>query len=141
MPELNPIRIYDSHYRGICTSERGEQIGAMDWVKLHHPDRAPLVFHVPNESKGKVQHQVIRKRQGVLKGVVDIVDVGGTDIWRCGIFEMKRLDSEQCSISKEQKKFMAAAAEKGCFVAVCYGRDQFILAYLDFLSLSPLQSP
>lgn len=138
--ELNPVRVYDSHYRGPCTSERGEQIGAIQWIEAHHPDRFPLVFHPANEQKAKVQFMELRRREGVKPGVSDIIDLGGTSIWRAGVFEMKRLDRIKSKTSRDQHLFLATAADNGCFSAICYGRDQFILAYLDFLSLSPLQS-
>jgi len=129
-----PIRIYDSNYRGECTSERGEQIGAIQWVAEHYPDRFPLVFHPANEQKAKVQFMELRRREGVKAGVSDIIDLGGTDIWRAGVFEMKRLDKRKSKTSADQQRFLGNAAAAGCFVAITYGRDQFILAYLDFLS-------
>ena len=139
--ELNPVRIYDSHYRGACTSERGEQISCMEWLRIYAPDRFDLIFHCPNETKGNIQHGDMRRRQGVKSGVPDIFDARGTRHWRSGMFELKRLDKSKSAISKQQMDFLAAGAESGSFCAICYGAEEFKKAYLDFLSLSPLQSP
>lgn len=138
--ELNPVRIYDSHYRGACTSERGEQISCMEWLREYYPDRFSLIFHCPNETNGNIQHGEMRRRQGVKSGVPDIFDAGGTDTWRSGMFELKRLDKSKTKTSKEQKDFLANGASAGSFCAICYGAEEFKKAYLDFLSLSPLQS-
>lgn len=120
------IHIYDSHYRGACPSERVEQINAMTWQAYHYPDRAPLCLHVPNESKGTAAHHHLRQKEGVKPGVPDIIDLSCSVP---GLFEMKRLDRTKSALSRHQKDFLASADAQGHFVAVCYGAENFKLAY------------
>lgn len=120
------IHIYDSHYRGECRSERCEQIDAMTWQAFNYSDRAPLCFHVANEARGTAAHHHLRQKQGVKPGVPDIIDLSCSVP---GLFEMKRLDRTKSSVSRHQKSFLASADAKGHFVAICYGYEQFQLAY------------
>lgn len=126
------IRIYDSNYRGQCPSERVEQINAMSWLSVHHADRYDLVCHVPNETRGAALHHAIRAKEGVKPGIPDILDLGGPIL---GMFEMKRLDRTKSSVSADQKRILAAGSAAGAFVAICYGAEQFKLAYADYVAL------
>ena len=124
------IRIYDSGYRGDCRSERCEQIDAIGWLKHNYPDRWPLIFHCPGETKASPQHMQMRAKEGVKAGPPDIIDLGGI----VGLFELKRVDRTKSKVSKEQKEFLLAGAECGHFAAIVYGFEQFKLAYADYLS-------
>ena len=59
----------------------------------------------------------------------DLIDLGGV----VGLFELKRLDRTKSKVSAEQKTFMQASADAGHFCAICYGFEQFKLAYADYL--------
>lgn len=124
------IRVYDSHYRGPCNTERGEHISCMSWLELHYPERWPLIFHAANETKGTAQHMVMRRRMGVKPGVSDIIDIGGP----VGAFELKRQDRTRSSVSAAQRDFLTANALAGGFSAVCYGYECFRLAFIDYVS-------
>lgn len=124
------IRIYDSGYRGACRTERCEQIDAMSWQEFNYPDRAPLCFHPANESRGTAAHHQLRRKEGVKAGVSDIIDLSGSVP---GVFEMKRRDRTKSKLSGVQKDFLEASAARGHFVAICYGADQFALAYADYV--------
>jgi len=124
------IRIYDSGYRGDCRSERCEQIDAIGWLKHNYPDRWPLIFHCPGETKASPQHMQMRAKEGVRAGVPDIIDLGGV----VGLFELKRLDSKKSKVSPEQKLFLTNGAKAGHFSAIVYGFEQFRLAYADYLA-------
>jgi hypothetical protein len=124
------IRIYDSGYRGDCRTERCEQIDCISWLKHNYPDRWPLIFHCPGETKASPQHMQMRAKEGVKAGPPDIIDLGGV----VGLFELKRLDRAKSTVSKEQKDFLRAGAEQGHFAVICYGFEQFKLAYADYLT-------
>lgn len=128
------VRIYDSGYRGDCRTERPEQIDSATWLKVHHADRWPLIFHVPNETKGKGNHLMTREKEGVKSGVSDIIDFGACR----GAFELKRCDKSKCKVSKEQREFLEAVADSGGFAAICYGFEQFKIAYNDYLEFCRL---
>jgi hypothetical protein len=131
------IRIYDSGYRGDCRKEEYEQIDCASWLQYNHPDRWPLIWHVPNEltvdkkKPGWAQHLAKRQKMGVKNGVSDIIDFGAIR----GAFELKRLDRSQSSpVTKDQRAFLKAADESGGFAAIVYGFEQFKLAYADYLA-------
>ena len=123
------IRIYDSGYRGDCKKEYCEQIDAIGWLEKNHPDRWPLIFHPANELRAAPQHMQRRKKMGVQPGTADIIDFGAVR----GAFELKVADSKQAKASKDQVNFLLAVDASGGFAAVCYGFEQFKLAYADFL--------
>lgn len=123
------IRIYDSHYRGECRREEYEQIDCASWLEFNHADRWPLIFHVANEIRANPQYMQRRKKEGVKPGVSDLIDFGAVR----GAFELKRLDKSKCKVSKEQRGFLEATAASGGFAAICYGFEQFKLAYSDYL--------
>ncbi len=125
------IQIYDSGFRGRCRTERCEQIDCMGWLEKNHPDRWPLIFHVPNETRGTASHMQMRKKEGVKAGVSDIIDFSAVR----GAFELKRLDRTQSRVTKEQRDFLQQVADSGGFAAICYGFEQFRLAYSDYLRL------
>jgi len=123
------IHTYDSHYRGDCRAERMEQIDSISWLKYNYPHRFGLVFHCPGETKAKAQYMQMRAKEGVRAGVPDIIDLGSV----VGLFELKRLDYTKSKVSAEQRAFLQTAADAGHFAAICYGFEQFKLAYADYL--------
>lgn len=129
------IRIYDPNYRGECRQEWADQIDCMSWLEVNHPDRFPLCFHTPNEVKASAQYMQKRQKMGVKPGVADIIDMGVVR----GAFELKRLDKSICAVSKAQRDFLKAVDESGGFAAICYGFEQFKLAYADYLDFVRLR--
>lgn len=123
------IRIYDSGYRGECPSEMAEQINCMGYLEKHHPDRWPLIFHYPAETKAKAQYMAIRRKLGVKSGIPDIIDFGSIR----GAFELKRQDRTKSKVSKEQMAFLEAVDASGGFAAIVYGFPQMMLAYSEYL--------
>lgn len=123
------IRTYDSHYRGECRKEELEQIDCASWLQHNHPDRWPLCYHVPNETKATAHYMQKRQKMGVKSGVSDIIDFGLVR----GAFELKRLDRTKSTVSKEQREFLTGVDESGGFAAICYGFVEFKNAYTDFL--------
>lgn len=123
------IHTYDPNHRGPCRSERCEQIDSMGWLEKHFPERWPLIWHTPGETRASPQHMQMRAKEGVKAGVSDIVDFGLVR----GAFELKRCDRTKCKVSAEQRAFLRAVDDSGGFSAICYGFEQFKLAYADFL--------
>ena len=128
------IRIYDSGFRGKCRTERAEQIDCISWLAYNYPAEFALSWHTPNESSGNAFHHSLRVKEGVKAGVPDIIHIGGTDVWRAGLFELKRLDRTKSRLSDEQRAFLSSADERGCFAAVCYGFENFKIAWTEYLS-------
>jgi hypothetical protein len=124
------IRIYDSGYRGECSTEMVEQINVMGWLEKNHPDRWPLIFHYPAETKAKAQYMAIRRKCGVKAGISDIIDFGEIR----GAFELKRQDRTKSSVSKEQRAFLESVDVSGGFAAIVFGYSSFLLAYSDYIN-------
>lgn len=132
------IRTYDSGYRGECSSETVEQINSMGWLEKNYPYRWPLIFHCPNEvtvdkkKPGWANHLLMRKKKGVRPGVPDIIDFGAIR----GAFELKRKDRKAKGVktTAEQREFLEAVAASGGFAAICYGAEEFKLAYADYIN-------
>lgn len=124
------IRTYGGDYRGDCRREEYEQIDCASWLQYNHPERWPLIFHVPNETKATASYMQKRQKMGVKPGVSDIIDFGAIR----GAFELKRADRTKCSVSKEQRAFLQAVDETGGFAAICYGFEAFKVAYTDYLA-------
>lgn len=127
------IHIYDSNYRGECSSETVEQINCMGYLEKNFPERWPLIYHVPNETTvdkkkpGWAMHLDKRKKMGVKSGVSDIFDINDWPIFIC---ELKRKDGGR--LSADQREFLTAADARGCWVCVATGYEQFLLAYSDY---------
>lgn len=123
------IRIYDSGYRGDCRIETAEQIDCASWLQFNHAGRWSLIWHTPNEQKATASYMQKRQKMGVKSGVSDIIDFGAVR----GAFELKRCDKSKCKVSKEQREFLEAVDASGGFAAICYGFEQFKIAYSDYL--------
>lgn len=126
---MSVVRVYDSGFRGQCRQEWAEQIDSAGWLEFNHPERWPLCFHVANEIRANPQYMQKRKKMGVNPGVADMIDFGQVR----GAFELKRCDRKKCKVSSDQREFLQAVADTGGFAAICYGFEQFKLAYADYL--------
>ena len=112
-------------------SERGEHLSCASWLQVNHPDRWQWIFHCPNEGVRKVQHRAMLASMGVKPGVPDLIDLDGTR-GVIGMFELKKRDKKSRP-TKEQNVFLLNNAQAGGFSAVCWGFDQFVIAYSDYL--------
>lgn len=128
------IRIYDGSFRGDCRVEIIEQIDCASWLQFNHPERWPLIWHTPNETRATASYMQKRQKIGVKSGVSDIIDFGACR----GAFELKRCDKSKCKVSKEQREFLEAVDASGGFAAICYGFEQFKIAYNDYLEFCRL---
>lgn len=124
------VRVYKAkHATG--KAEELEQIDAYQWFKYQYPDLVLAMFHVVNEQRASVQFQNKLNQMGRLKGVPDLILLHPCNGYPYALFELKR--REKGVVSKEQKAFLNHHAEKGAFVCVCFGAEQFKLAVRDYL--------
>ena len=119
--------------RGPVRSERGEQIAAMSWLEVFHPEHWALSFHAANESRGTKSHHQLRAKEGVKAGIPDIIHLGGSGRYRVGMFEMKRQDRTKSKVTADQKRILELAEASGAFCAICYGFEAFKMAFADYL--------
>ena len=116
------FKVFDSGYRGNCVKENAEQKQVFAWLKVNYPE--VIAFSVPNEN----QHRMVQ--YGVISGVPDIIVLykGHT-----GFFEMKRKDKTKSRLSQKQTCMLEKLAEHGYYSCVCYGYEQFKIAFEDFM--------
>lgn len=112
-------------------SERGEHLSCAAWLKEFHADRWQWVFHCPNESRARPQYRAMLASMGVKPGIPDLIDLDGQR-GIIGMFELKRRD-KKARPTKEQNVFLLNNAQAGGFSAVCWGYEQFVIAYSDYL--------
>lgn len=115
-------------------TEAQHQTALFDWWALVHrkyglPECA--LIHIPNEGKRSVRAALALKRQGMRKGVSDILLCAHSGEWHGLWIELKRRGG---AVSSEQREFLAAMRDCGYDGAVCYGWEQardMIVDYLD----------
>ena len=127
------IEIYDSGYRGKCRHEDSEHIDCVAWVRHHHPALAALLLHPANESMIPVQYRSKLSKMGLLTGASDLILLVPSSRHPYALFELKRCDRTKSRVSTAQHDVLQAADAVGAFSSVCYGFDQFKLAFTDYI--------
>jgi hypothetical protein len=128
-----PFKTYDSGYRGACRKEDAEQIDCVAWVRHHYQAMAKLLMHPPNESKVPVQYRAQLSKMGILPGASDLILLYPASGHPYALFELKRCDRTKSRLSAAQRGVLDAADAVGAFASVCYGFDQFKLAFIDYI--------
>jgi hypothetical protein len=113
-------------------TESNEQIAAMDWLRLQHPEVALHTMHIGNERKATYYAGYIMKRMGVLRGASDLFIA-----WPCreyhGLFiEVKSLTGKP---TPEQRDFIGRMVLKGYYGCFCYGAEEIIQVITWYLNL------
>ena len=109
------------------------QIRFVKWFRVTYPDFAYLMFHPHNEGNAFTrQQQIIANREGVTKGVSDLVFLIPTQDYHFLTIELK--NGTKGSQSKEQKMFQRYVEAIGgkYFVARTFeGAVDFVTRYMD----------
>lgn len=113
-------------------SESNEQIAAMDWLRLQHPDIALHTLHIGNERKTSFYAGYMMKRMGVLKGASDLFVAFPIDKYHGLFIEVKSLKGK---LTVEQKLFIERMNSAGYYACVCYGADEIIQIISWYLKL------
>ena len=112
-----------------CPLEETEQITFVNWLSTNHPQHRMLMTHAKNEGKRtKIQADKDRA-MGMNKGTSDIIIIHRIPF----ICELKRSDPSKGRPSKEQLQYLQAAHQAGAFACLCYGHEQVIRAFNDWL--------
>lgn len=129
------ILVYKQEFQPeLCPHEAVEQINAISHLREHYPQYAPLSFHPTNEGQIPVQYRVDLIKQGLLKGISDIVVMKASATFPAGLFEMKRASVKMSTaISPEQRQILQLAEMDGKFACVCYGALAFRQAINDYI--------
>ncbi len=112
--------------------ESSDQIAALDWLRLQHPEVALHTMHIGNERKTTPQMGAILKRMGVLKGVSDLFIAWPNGVYHGLFIEVK---SKTGKVTPEQIAFTNRMKLKGYFACVCFGVDEIIKTITWYLKL------
>lgn len=117
--------------------EHDEQVAVIDWCDgPDSPDGADEIFAIPNggyrgdSAMAKIVGARLR-REGVRKGVVDLMLPVARGKYHGAFIEMKRRKGEEAT--KDQKAFLKRMKANGYFTAVCKGSDAAIKIIGDYL--------
>lgn len=104
-------------------TESGEQIAAMDWLRLQHPKLAEYTMHIGNERKSSVYMGAIMKKMGVLKGASDLFMAWPSRGFHGLFIEVK---SKTGRPTPEQNEFIDRMNGVGYHACICRGADEII---------------
>ena len=127
MAESSGVVVKKSH------TESNEQIAAMDWLRLQHPEVAEHTMHIGNERKASYYMGYIMKRMGVLKGASDLFIAWPNGGYHGLFIEVK---SAKGKPTPEQTAFLARMNAKGYYGCICYGAEQIMKKVTWYLTLS-----
>ena len=109
------------------------QIRFVKWFRVTYPDFAYLMFHPHNEGNAFTrQQQIIANREGVTKGVSDLVFLIPTQDYHFLTIELK--NGTKGSQSKEQKifqRYVEAIGGKYVVARTFEGAVDFVTRYMD----------
>lgn len=103
-------------------TESQEQQALFKWAELSR-NRYPeldLLFAVPNGRKRAVIDGYLLKKEGVKRGVPDILLPVARKGYHGLFIELKR-NTQRAKLSEEQIAMISKLLEQGYYVAVCYG--------------------
>ena len=112
-------------------AESALQSACVQWFRLQYPHYASHLFAIGNGVPNNARQGAIRKREGAVRGVADLM-LMVSNKEHCGLFiEMKTPEGK---VSADQKAFGERAILSGYAYFVCRSLDEFmavIRLYLD----------
>ena len=106
------------------------QSACVHWFRLQYPQFATHLFAIGNGVPNNARQGAIRKREGAVSGVADLMLMIPTRVY-CGLFiEMK---TETGRIGAEQKAFGERAVVAGYAYAVCRSLEEFMTVIRSYL--------
>jgi len=116
----NPVRHLESQIQSACVL----------WFRLQYPQYASHLFAIGNGVPNNARQGAIRKREGAVSGVADLMLMVSTEE-HCGLFiEMKTATGR---IGTEQKAFGERAILAGYSYAVCRSLEDFMTVIRSYL--------
>lgn len=112
--------------------ESNEQIAAMDWLRLQHPEVSLHTMHIGNERKASYYAGYMMKRMGVLKGASDLFIAWPSGSYHGLFIEVK---SKTGKPTPAQNEFIERMLKKGYHACVCYGADEIMNTIIWYLNL------
>lgn len=106
------------------------QASCVMWFRMQYPQYASHLFAIGNGVPNNARQGAIRKREGAVSGVADLMLMLPQGSFGGLFIEMKAPEGK---LSKEQKAFQNRAVDAGYVYCICKAFDQFqavIRAYL-----------
>jgi hypothetical protein len=100
--------------------ESNTQIESVYWFKLAYPKK--IIFHIPNGGYRNAIEGARFKREGVLKGMIDLCIPEPNKSFHGLYVELK---AKKGKLSPEQKDLIAKLMERGYCVQTCHSFDEF----------------
>ncbi len=113
------------------TSEQDEQIAAMKWLALKHPEVFQVTLAIPNEGRTSWYGGQRMKMAGVKAGAPDLAIFYARKGKYGLLIEMK---SKQGKLRPKQQEMHELIRAQGYYVVTCYGVDDFIEVIEDYLN-------
>jgi hypothetical protein len=115
----------------IKISEAKHQAAFFEWLGNKHPKLRKVCFAVPNGGARNVREAANLKRQGVTKGVCDIICLIPNQTKHGLLIEMKTGNNKP---SLEQVNFMNCAIANGYKATVCYSVNEATKVFEDHIN-------
>lgn len=116
--------------------EESEQITALEWLRLSHPDIAKDAIHIANERKTSPMYGYTLKQMGVRPGIPDLFwpkPIQHTHTFYHGLFiEVKTAKGRLTSIQQET---IDQLNEDGYYACVAYGARNIIVEVYYYFQL------
>jgi len=125
--------------------ESQEQALFFQWFDMQYKNLSRLAFAVPNgawlagDKKTRAILMNSLKKQGLRKGVSDIIILKPVGKYHGLILETKRTSGTRSKITSDQDQFLEAASKEGYFSCACFGFTALKIAtsnYLEGLSVN-----
>jgi hypothetical protein len=114
----------------IKLSEATHQTAFFAWLENKYPKLRNVCFAVPNGGARNVKEAANLKRQGVTKGVFDIICLFPNKTKHGLVIEMKVGNNK---LTPEQVNFMNCAIANGYEATVCYSVDEAVSNFLNYI--------
>lgn len=110
--------------------EHNLQEGCIKWFRLQYPQYAKRLFAVPNAGKRANGRGKYFVREGLTKGVSDLILLIPNKHYSGMVIEMKYGKNK---LTPDQKTFLHESAALGYKALVCYSLETFIKQLSDYM--------
>lgn len=106
------------------------QSACVQWFRLQYPHYASHLFAIGNGVPNNARQGAIRKREGAVKGVADLMLMVPQGAIHGLFIEMK---TPEGTVSKDQKAFRERAVSENYAHSVCRSLEQFMAVIRTYL--------
>jgi hypothetical protein len=109
----------------LTSTEDQDHEAFFEWA-MTVPILRDYLYHIPNQRMCSIRYRVKLRDMGQRKGIVDF-NLPVPNKKYCGMWmELKREGLTMCSVTKEQKEWLAKMEKLGHFTCVAFGFDEAV---------------